>query len=85
MARGFQNNIAYLLGSFTVDELLKEFRDRAGKPNPPGLRKPDQFCQTDLAGSNAGRFWMGAGNSVRWTEHPELHKRLNQVVDGIAE
>ncbi len=85
MASAFHNNIAYLLGSFSVDELLKEFRDRAGKPSPPGLRKPDQFWQTDLAGSNAGRFLMGAGNSVRWTEHPELRKRLDQVVDGIAE
>ena len=85
MTTGFHNNIAYLLGSFSVDELLKEFRDRAGKPNPPGLRKPDQFWQTDLAGSNAGRFLMGAGNSVRWTDHAELRKRLNQVVDGIAE
>ena len=85
MTRGFHNNIAYLLGSFSVDELLKEFRDRAGKPNPPGLRKPDQFWQTDLAGSNAGRFLMGAGNSVRWTEHAELRKRLDRVVDGIAE
>jgi DUF1680 family protein len=81
----FVNNIGYLLGSFTVDELLKEFRDRAGKPNPAGLRKPDKFWQTDLAGSNAGRFLMGAGNSLRWSADPELRKRLNQVVDGIAE
>ena len=85
MTTGFKNNIAYLLGSFSADELLKEFRDRAGKPNPPGLRKPDQFWQTDLAGSNAGRFLMGAGNSVRWTDHAELRQRLNTIVDGIAE
>jgi DUF1680 family protein len=81
----FENNIGYLLGSFTVDELLKEFRDRAGKPNPPGLRTPDRFWQTDLAGSNAGRFLMGAGNSLRWTDHPELRDRLNRIVAGIAE
>ncbi len=81
----FLNNIGYLLGSFTVDELLKEFRDRAGKPNPAGLRKPDKFWQTDLAGSNAGRFLMGAGNSVRWSGDAELRQRLNQVVNGIAE
>ena len=84
MTRGFNNNIDYLLGSFSADELLKEFRDRAGKPNPPGLRKPDQFWQTDLAGSNAGRFLMGAGNSVRWTDRAELRKRLDYVVDGIC-
>ncbi|MBZ5584317.1 MAG: glycoside hydrolase family 127 protein [Acidobacteriia bacterium] len=81
----FEDNIGYLLGTFTADELLKEFRDRAGKPNPPGLRAPDRFWQTDLAGSNAGRFLMGAGNALRWTEHAELRRRLDQVVAGIAE
>jgi DUF1680 family protein len=81
----FENNIGYLLGSFTVDELLQEFRDRAGKPSPAGLRTPDRFWQSDLAGSNAGRFLMGAGNSLRWTDHPELRSRLNQVIAGIDE
>jgi len=81
----FDNNIGYLLGSFTVDEMLKEFRDRAGKPSPSGLRTPDRFWQTDLAGSNAGRFLMGAGNSLRWTDHAELRARLNAIVAGIAE
>jgi len=38
-----------------------------------------------LPGSNAGRFLMGAGNTLRWTEHPELRTRMNAVVDGIAE
>jgi len=81
----FENNIGYLLGSFTVDELLQEFRDRAGKSNPAGLRTPDRFWQTDLAGSNAGRFLMGAGNALRWTDHPELRSRLDRVIAGIDE
>jgi DUF1680 family protein len=81
----FENNIGYLLNSFTADELLKQFRDRAGKPNPLGLRKPHQFWEEDLAGSNAGRFLMGAGNAVRWTDHAELRHRMNQVVQGIKE
>jgi len=80
-----ENNISYLLNSFTVDELLRQFRQRAGKPNPPGLRKPDPFWEEDLAGSNAGRFLMGAGNTLRWVDDPELRRRLNQVVDGIEE
>jgi DUF1680 family protein len=81
----FENNIGYLLGSFTVDELLQEFRDRAGKPSPAGLRTPDRFWQSDLAGSNAGRFLMGAGNALRWTDHAELRSRLNRVIAGIDE
>lgn len=80
-----ENNIAYLLNSYSVDELLRQFRERADKPNPPGLPKPDKFWEEDLAGSNAGRFLMGAGNTVRWIDHPELHRRLNAVVDGIEE
>jgi DUF1680 family protein len=43
------------------------------------------FWEEDLAGSNAGRFLMGAGNTVRWLEDAELRKRLNAVVDGIEE
>ncbi len=81
-----QNNIEYLLNSYTVDELLREFRERAKISNPPGLPPPKtQFWEQILAGSNAGRFLMGAGNTVRWIDHPELRRRLNAVVDGIAE
>lgn len=81
-----ENNIGYLLNSYTVDELLRQFRTRAGKPNPPNLPPVKTvFWEDDLAGSNAGRFLMGAGNTVRWINDPELRRRLNAVVDGIAE
>ena len=80
-----QNNIAYLMNSYSVDELLQQFRERAGKPNPPGLPKPNKFWEEDLAGSNAGRFLMGAGNTVRWIDDPELHQRMDEVVDGIEQ
>jgi DUF1680 family protein len=80
-----QNNIEYLLKSFSVDELLRPFRERAGKPVPAGLRPPIGFWDTDLPGSNAGRFLMGAGNTLRWIEHAELRARMNAIVDGIAE
>ena len=81
-----EHNIGYLLNSYTVEELLREFRKRAGRPNPPDLPKPKtKFWEEDLAGSNAGRFLMGAGNTLRWINHPELRRRLDAVVDGIAE
>ena len=80
-----QNNIDYLLASASVDELLRPFRERAGKTVPSGLRPPIEFWDTDLPGSNAGRFLMGAGNTLRWTEHPELRARMDAIVDGIAE
>ena len=81
-----ENNIAYLLNSYSVDDLLRQFRERVGtvKPpqNPPGDSK---FWEEDLAGSNAGRFLMAAGNTLRWVDHPELRRRLDAVVEGIAQ
>lgn len=81
------NNIRYLLDSYSVDELLRHFRERAGLPIPASVRTPDPFeafWVDDLPGSNAGRFLMGAGNTLRWQEHAELHARMNAVVEGIA-
>jgi DUF1680 family protein len=80
-----RNNIRYLLDSFTLDDLLLQFRERAGKPIPPSTHKPDKFWEEDLAGSNAGRFLMGAGNTLRWIDDSELRTRFNGVMDGIAE
>ncbi len=80
-----RNNIGYLLESYTLDDLLLQFRQRAGKPLPPSSRKPDQFWEQDLAGSNAGRFLMGAGNTLRWIDDGDLRNRFEAVVAGIAE
>ena len=77
-----ERNIGYLLDSFTVQELPAS-SSIAPVPNPPDLRVPDPFWEEDLAGSNAGRFLMGAGNTLRWSDHPELRHRLNAVVDAI--
>lgn len=78
-----QNNIDYLLDSYSVDELLYAFRQRAGKPvpSPTGHR----LWESALPGSNAGRFLMGAANTLHWIDHPELRQRMNAVVEGIAE
>ena len=81
-----EKNIRYLLDSYSVDDLLRQFRERAGAI--PRFVPPNgevKFWEEDLAGSNAGRFLMAAGNTLRWMEHPELRNRLNAVVDGIAQ
>ncbi len=83
--KAMNDNIAYLLESHSVDQLLRQFRVRAGRPISAGLPKPDKFWEEDLAGSNAGRFLMGAANSMRWIDHPELRDRVHTVVNGIAE
>jgi DUF1680 family protein len=83
--QALENNITYLLTSFSVDEMLRPFRERAGKPVPSGLRDPIAFWDTDLPGSSAGRFLMGAGNTLRWRDHAELRAWMNAIVDGIAD
>lgn len=78
-------NIDYLLRSFSVDHMLLPFRERAGLRAPPGARDQVRFWDTDLKGSNAGRFLMGAGNALRWQKDPQLEAMANAVVAGIAE
>jgi len=80
-----QNNIQYLLNSYTTDDLLRQFYERTGKIKNFKPTGSQVFWEEDLAGSNAGRFLMGAGNTVRWIDDPELRRRLNVVVDGIEE
>ena len=83
--RAMERNIGYLLGSFSVDEMLRPFRERAGKPVRAGLRPPIPFWDTELPGSSAGRFLMGAANTLRWMEHAELRRWMNEIVDGIED
>jgi len=78
-----ENNITYLLSSFSVNHMLVPFRMRAGQPSPPDDAPQVPLWDTDLRGSSAGRFMMGAGNTLRWIENPELRRRLNELIDGI--
>jgi DUF1680 family protein len=78
-----EKNVDYLLRSFSVDHMLVPFRLRAGQPNPPDDRPQVKFWDTDLRGSNAGRFMMGAGNTLRWIKNAELQSRLDELIDGI--
>ncbi len=84
----FDRNVSYLLDSFSVDEMLYDFRLRSGMKNPARERDVDElfgFWTDGLRGSAAGRFLMGAGNSLRWDRHNELRRRLEAIVDGIGE
>ena len=80
-----QNNIEYLLNSYSSDDLLRQFYERTGRVKSFRPTGTQIFWEEGLAGSNAGRFLMGAGNTLRWMDHPELRRRLNVVVDGIEE
>jgi DUF1680 family protein len=83
--RAMEHNAGYLLASFSVEEMLRPFRERAGKPVRADLRPPIAFWDTELPGSSAGRFLMGAANTLRWMDHAELRRWMNEIVDGIEE
>jgi len=80
-----ENNIAYLMNSFTFDELVRNFRVKAGKPVQPLENRLNNFWFVDLPGQEAGRFLMGAGNTLRWIEAAALRERMNQIVNVIDE
>ena len=78
-------NIHYLLHSFSLDHMLEPFRVRAGIQFTPDTLPQIPFWDVSLRGSNAGRFLMGAGNTLRWVQNAKLQDELNQLVDGIEE
>ncbi len=80
-----QNNIEYLLSYYSTDDLLRQFYERTGKIKGFKPTGTQVFWEEGLPGSNAGRFLMGAGNTLRWMDDPELRRRLNVVVDAIEE
>ncbi len=82
--QALENNAAYLLQSFSVDHILYHFRVRAGQQDAPGGETQVGFWDTNLRGSNAGRFLMGAANTLRWLPNEELRRRMDAVIDGIA-
>jgi DUF1680 family protein len=73
------------LNSYSTDDLLRQFYERSGKLKDFKPKGSQIFWEEDLAGSNAGRFLMGAANTLRWIDDPELRRRVNAVVDGIEE
>ena len=80
-----ENNIGYLMSSFTLDEMVRNFKVKAGLPVPPLERRMNSFWLVDIPGSEAGRFLGGAGTTLRWMEDAELRKRMNDIVDVIDE
>jgi len=78
-----ENNISYLMNSFTFDQLVRNFRVKAGLPVEPFDEKLSLFWFKQLPGSEAGRFLMGAGNTLRWLENADLRKEMNDIIDVI--
>lgn len=78
-----ENNINYLLNSFTFDQLVRNFRVKAGLAVEPFDERLNVFWFKQLPGSEAGRFLMGAGNTLRWLEHANLRKEMNDIIDVI--
>lgn len=77
----FDNNIAYLK-RIDGDAMLYWFRKRAGK-DAPGKPYTGHF-EDNIKGQTAGLFLMGAGNTLRWREDPELRRIMDAIVAEIA-
>lgn len=78
-----ENNISYLMNSFTFDQMARNFRVKAGLPVEPLEERLKNMWFQILPGSEAARFLMGAGNTLRWTEDVDLRQRMNNIVDLI--
>ncbi|MDR0534928.1 MAG: glycoside hydrolase family 127 protein [Puniceicoccales bacterium] len=67
----FERNIGYLLDSYETEALVYNHlvRDNPNAVPPPkkGFSKGDFWTDT-LSGSNAARYLMGAGNTLRWLD-----------------
>ncbi len=83
--RTMDNNISYLMNSFTVDQLVRNFRVKAGYPVEPLEPRFRNMWFQILPGSEAGRFLTGAGNTLRWVEDESLRNRMNEIVDIIEQ
>ena len=76
--------VHYLTSVYTVDNLLFNFRKRAGLPQPPGAHCMGWDCTADwIEGSPSGLFLMGAGGHLRWREIPALRAMMDELIDGI--
>jgi DUF1680 family protein len=80
--QAFDNNIGYLK-RIDMNAMLYWFRVRAGK-DAPGVPYTGHF-EDNIKGQTAGLFLMGAGNTLRWQEEPELLSRLNEIVTEIQD
>ena len=80
----FENNRSYLKKHYTLDDLRYPFLERVGK-DCPRSRPLAFFWETDLEGSNAGRFLMGAGNTLRYCEDDALRAEVDALVQTIGQ
>lgn len=77
------NNINYLLNSFSAEDLVRNFKLKAGLPVKPFNPAYHTFWMRNLPGSEAGRFLMGAGNTLRWQESKPLRHEMDYIVNVI--
>ena len=62
--------------------MLYWFRTKPVKKPPASLTG---HFEDNIKGQTAGLFLMGAGNTLRWIEEPELRSILNTIVDEIKD
>ena len=84
--QALERNASYLQTSFSINDVVRDFRIRAGKPVSEKKDRPYEAPWVRiLGGSLAGRYLMGAGNQLRWLEDKRLRNGMNTVIDVIEE
>lgn len=71
--------ITYLQTDFNEDDMLLTFRKSNGVTDPPGrLRGWDKSFPCSPA-----TFLLGVGHFLRWREHADLRRKMDQLIAGL--
>ena len=74
----FDNNIVFIQ-RLEMDRMRYWFDVKSGR-KPSALPYPGHF-EDNLKGQTASQYLMGAGNALRWEEHPALRAGVNEIID----
>ena len=78
----FDNNIQFIQ-RLEMGRMRYWFDVKRGRKTD-ALPYPGHF-EDNLKGQTASQYLMGAGNALRWEEHPALRKGVNEIIDFLED
>lgn len=79
----FEDNVRFCLERLDFERMRYWFDVKRGLV--PSVERYSGHFEDNLRGATASQFLMGAGNTLRWVEVPELRHELDRIVDFIEE
>jgi len=70
--KSVEDNIEYLLNSYSVDDLLRQFRERTARSNLLSIFPVTRSSGRGPCRFQRRRFLMAAGNTLRWSIIPNF-------------